>query len=535
MHPELKLCLKALNRAVYYVTREEDRVIREIDSALTNSPKNKAKVFVYSQPFGVIESQQLFTNWQTRSVGAAPPEQNPVAAFQKIYSDDSQDNKHFYIILDPERWLNDANCVRYILNILNQLRADPRIIKCLIFVGSRLVMPAKLQHFFQVIREKPLSDAEILENLSGVGQELKRPVPPGAEEWFRGLTSAEIETAIAQSIVKTKSDATNPKRIDQGIIQDFKRRRINNTELLELVNVDDTSFERVGGADRFKKWVDETKPSWTREGKKYGLKPPKGVLCVGVWGCGKSLSIKAMGNAWKLPVIQLELGKLRSSGVGDTEAAVYTVTSYLEAMAPCIAWVDEAEKSMAGGASSSFSDAGTTARTLGILSTWHQETKADVCMALTANSLRTLPVEFANRIDDKFFFDLPDTDTRVDILKILLRDETLLSAEDIKKFPLRKLAEASHKLVPREMGQAIRAALRRSFYDNKANLDPGILEAELKTRPRILNTMSSELKEVLDWVGWDNDLKEGIRARFASTKQSDATLAILEGGESSGK
>lgn len=538
MHPDLLLCLKSLNRAVYLVTEEEDRAIREIHDAMTSNEKNKAKVFVYTHPFGLIESSQLLANWQTRSLGNST-QGGPVEAFTKIYTDDSTDKKHFYIITDPERWLHETNNpagYRLMLNIIHQLRSDTRTIKCLIFISSRLYLPSRLQRYVQVIRDNPLSEEEISEYLASVSKDLAiggssgDPIPPGSARWFQGMTSYEIESAVAQSIVLTKTDPKNPKRLDRGIVQDFRRRRINSTELLKYVDVSDTDFTKVGGIDRFKKWVEETKASWTPAGKTFGLKPPKGVLCVGVWGCGKSLSVKAMGNQWKLPVYLLELGKLRSSGVGDTEAAAYKVISYLEALAPCIAWVDEAEKSMAGAASSSFSDSGTTARTLGILSTWHQETKAEVCLAMTANSLRTLPVEFANRIEDKFFFDLPDEDSRVSILKIQLREETTLTPADIKGFPLRQLAEAAEGLVPREMGQAVRTALRRSFHENKPNLDADILEAEFMTRPRIVNTMSDELKDVLDWVGWDKKLKEGIRARFASEKQSTSTLAILEGG-----
>jgi SpoVK/Ycf46/Vps4 family AAA+-type ATPase len=149
---------------------------------------------------------------------------------------------------------------------------------------------------------------------------------------------------------------------------------------------------------------------------------------------------------------------------------------------------------------------------------------------MTANSLKTLPPEFINRIEERFFFDLPSQEVRMDILKIHLLHETHLTAEDIATFPLLELAKASDNLVPREMWQAVKTALRRSFFAEKPKLDADILLDELKTRPRILRTMDAELKEVLDWVGWDPETQEGVRARFASSKQSNTTLAILKGG-----
>jgi SpoVK/Ycf46/Vps4 family AAA+-type ATPase len=196
----------------------------------------------------------------------------------------------------------------------------------------------------------------------------------------------------------------------------------------------------------------------------------------------------------------------------------------------CICWVDEAEKSFSGAQSSSYSDAGTTARALGILSTWHQETKAEVCLALTANSLKTLPVEFTNRISERFFFDLPSEDDRIEILKIHLKKFGNLTAEQIAEWNLRSLAETADGMVPREMEQAVDAALRKSFYEKKPGLDYDLFEQELRSKPRILKTMDAELKEVIDWVGYDEASRDGLRARYASTKQSTSTLKILKGG-----
>jgi len=246
------------------------------------------------------------------------------------------------------------------------------------------------------------------------------------------------------------------------------------------------------------------------------------VLAVGVWGCGKSLSVKAMGAAWQLPVVQMEMGKLRSSGVGESEANVYRACRLIESVAPCIVWLDEADKSLSGNASSAQSDAGTTSRTIGILSTWLQETKAPVCLAMTANSLTSMPAEFVNRMDERFFFDMPNEEERIEILKIHLKKVNA----DPEDYNLAMLAESSQRMVGREIEQAIYAAMVESFSQEKPKLDQDILKIELESKPRIHRTMVDEVQELIEWVGYDPDAKEGIRARFASDGKSESLRLI---------
>jgi SpoVK/Ycf46/Vps4 family AAA+-type ATPase len=229
-----------------------------------------------------------------------------------------------------------------------------------------------------------------------------------------------------------------------------------------------------------------------------------------------------MGHAWKLPVVQMEMGRLRSSGVGESEANVYRAVRLIEAVSPCIVWIDEAEKSLSGNQSSGASDAGTTSRTIGILSTWMQETTAPVCLAMTANSIKTLPLEFINRMDERFFFDLPSEDERMEILKIHLRK----AGQDPDSYDLATLAEKATNMVGRELEQAIYAAMIKSFKAKKAKLDEGILLDVIAKKPRIFRTMGDELKEILDWVGWDDEAQEGIRARLASAPSAERLKVI---------
>jgi len=230
-----------------------------------------------------------------------------------------------------------------------------------------------------------------------------------------------------------------------------------------------------------------------------------------------------MGAAWGLPIVRLEMGRLRSSGVGESEANVYRVIHIIESIGECVVWCDEAEKSLSGGQSSAQSDAGTTSRTIGILSTWLQETKTNLCFVMTANDVAKLPSEFVNRADERFFFGLPSDLDRVDILKIHLRK----LGQDTAKYNLADLSEKAQGMVGREIEQAIKSALMESFVQERDHLDEGLLGDELVTKPRILRTMVDEVRGLLEWVGFDETTQDGIRARFASIPEQGGGLKLV--------
>lgn len=520
MNPDLVFHLRSLTRCIYYVCDEEDELLKELEGALS---KHQNRIWVFNGAFGMVPLKALTANWKHRT-NMQPVAENILGTMQQIYKDDPRDEQNFYIITDPERWLKDDNIVRQLVNIVHHLHNDIQTIKIMIFVGPRRVIPDKLAQYFEVIHDKGLSAERTEALVKDTCSHLKRPVPHDPVKLFRGFSAYQIESAIAQSVIYTKKDPQGS-RVDPAYISDYRRRLLSKTDLVSYLDTSNFSFDQVGGQDRFKSWAMKARNAWTSEGQKYGLRPPKGVLCVGVWGCGKSLSVKAMGNAWKLPVIQMEMGRLRSAMVGESEANVYRALRIVESVSPCIVLIDEAEKSLSGNASSANSDAGTTSRTIGILSTWLQETTAPVTFAMTANSLKTLPVEFVNRMDERFFFDLPSEEERVDIIKIHL----VKARQDPSKFPLADLADKARAMVGREIEQSIYAALMDSFDAGAPALDEKILADQFMKKPRIYKTMADELKEVLTWVGYDEEVDEGIRARFAGNKRSETWKLLKDG------
>lgn len=524
MSTELLHHLRCLSRCVYFVTEEEDRFLLRLRDLLK---KYAHRTFVYNASFGLIGLDNLVKDWKNRAHAQEDKFLDIHDALIHVYRDDPKEQQSFFVFTDPERYLRDEHIVRRFLNILHQLHNDIQVIKMIIFVGQKVVIPDKLARYVEVVHDTGVTDEEITNILAQACQHLDIQPQADLTPLFRGLTSFEVGAAIAQSIVKTKKDGSGPKpkRIDPTFITNFRKRQLKKTDLVSYIDTAGFSFDDVGGADRFKKWARKTKAVWTAEGQKAGLEPPKGILAVGPWGTGKSLATRTLGGEWGLPLIQLEMGRLRSAAVGESEANVYRATRIIESVAPCIVWIDEAEKSLSGGQSSAQSDAGTGLRAIGILSTWLQETKAPVCLAMTANSLKTLPVEFVNRMDERFFFDIPSEEERIAILKIHLRQR----GQDPAKYNLSMLSEKCSNMVGREIWQCIKAAQIDSFDQGKAGIDEDVLAEHLSRKPRIIKTMVDEIKEVLDWVGYDPDVDDGIRARFASEPNRSGSLKIVSG------
>jgi len=224
-----------------------------------------------------------------------------------------------------------------------------------------------------------------------------------------------------------------------------------------------------------------------------------------------SLLCKALGNEWGLPLIQFDPSRVFSSRVGDSEHNIRRVLQIIENISPCILFVDEIEKGFAGMQSSTFSDAGVTARVIGSFLIWLQECTKPVFTIATSNAIQYLPPELISRFDETFFVNLPQFQERCEIFRIHIKK----ISRDPEKFHIEQLAQHSQDLSGREIEQVIRESLYDAFY-NKKEFDTGVILNVLERKTNLLTTMAEQLDFLLKWVGWDDVKKDGIRARFAS-------------------
>jgi ATPase family associated with various cellular activities (AAA) len=303
---------------------------------------------------------------------------------------------------------------------------------------------------------------------------------------LEGLTMFEAERSLARAIFEDgRLDGADLPRIRRT-----KETLIGGGGLLELVAAPE-GLDRVGGMARLKKWVRTRKAGFV--GADDGvLDPPRGLLLLGVQGCGKSLAAKALASSWGVPLFSLEAGRLLASYVGESERNLREALKRIERMAPCVLWIDEIEKAFASGRSSE-SDGGVSQRLLGALLTWMQEHRRRVFLVATCNSIDELPPELMRkgRVDEVFFVDLPDAGARAEIFRLHLSKRR----EDPARFDLEKLAEAADGFSGSEIEQAVVSALYEARGADLPLDGSALLVALRSTRP--LSVVRAEEVEAL--------------------------------------
>jgi SpoVK/Ycf46/Vps4 family AAA+-type ATPase len=281
-----------------------------------------------------------------------------------------------------------------------------------------------------------------------------------------------------------------------GLILEEKKRVIRKSGILEYHDAQQ-NLSDVGGLEHLKEWIRKRSVAFSEQARSFGLPPPKGVLLLGVQGCGKSLSAKAISQVWNLPLLRLDMGRIFSSLVGSSEENMRRAISTAESVAPAILWIDEIEKAFAG-TRGGDSDAGTSSRVFGTFLTWLQEKSAPVFVIATANNIATLPPELLRkgRLDEIFFVDLPTPEERKEIFRIHLRQRRRAP----EAVDLDALAAASEGFSGSEIEQAVVAALYDAFDHGRDLTTDDLLKATTASIP-LSKTMKEEIDRLRRWAG----------------------------------
>ncbi|HEU4753184.1 MAG TPA: AAA family ATPase, partial [Armatimonadota bacterium] len=271
----------------------------------------------------------------------------------------------------------------------------------------------------------------------------------------------------------------------------------------------------VGGLDILKDWVRKRTQSFGQRARDFGLPAPRGILLLGVQGCGKSLSAKAVASQWRLPLLRLDVGKVFGGIVGQSEENMRRAIRMSESIAPTILWLDELEKGFAGTQSSGISDGGTTARVFASFITWLQEKTAPVFVVATANRIEDLPPELMRkgRFDEIFFVDLPGEEERQEIFEIHIRKRK----RNPENFDLRQLAAASVGFSGAEIEQVIVGALYDAF-DQGRDITTEDLLANIHASVPLSRTMKEQISELRTWAS--------TRARNASSQTEKRPVPV---------
>ena len=266
-----------------------------------------------------------------------------------------------------------------------------------------------------------------------------------------------------------------------------------NREGLLHFEYDTAQFGDVAGLNRLKAWVNQRRAVFVGEQAPVGLDPPKGMLLLGVQGCGKSLAAKAVAGGFGVPLVRLDLGTMYNKFHGETERNLRESLRNAEALAPCVLWIDEIEKGIA----TSDTDDGVSRRVLGYLLTWMAERKAKVFLVATANQVEQLPAELLRkgRFDEVFFVDLPAAPVREDIFRLHFAKRKVECGE----FDLAALAQASKGFSGAEIEQGIVAALY-SAHAESAPLAQAHVLAELKATKPLSVLMAEKVDALRAWA-----------------------------------
>jgi len=293
---------------------------------------------------------------------------------------------------------------------------------------------------------------------------------------LRGLTRREVSQLVVDAVLG--DGVLSAKDIAKAA--EVKRRRLKQTGVLDYIPPPEVA-PRIGGMESLRSWLGRRSKAFTPKARAYGLEPPRGMLMLGVQGCGKSLMARYVAAQWKMPLLRMDVGALYDKYVGETERHLRQAFSMASAMAPCVLWIDEVEKAFASSMAGVASDAGLSLRMLGQLLTWMQEHTDAVFLVATANDVSALPPELLRkgRFDEVFFVDLPGAAARKEILRIHLGKRK----RDPKGFDLDRMVEASDGFSGAEIEQAIVSALYAAFNADRELTTDDVLSELSATRP----------------------------------------------------
>ena len=253
----------------------------------------------------------------------------------------------------------------------------------------------------------------------------------------------------------------------------------------------------MGGLEILKDWLGRRAAAFGEPARRFGLPEPKGLLLLGVQGCGKSLTAKAIASQWTLPLLRLDVGRIFSGLVGSSEENLRRAIRVAESAAPAVLWVDEIDKALAGAGSSDTADGGVSARILGTFLTWLQEKKAAVFVVATANRVEGLPPELLRkgRFDEIFFIDLPDARERADILAIHLRNR----GRDPAAFDVAQVAARANNFSGAELEQVVVEGLYLAFAQGGELATTHLLAAVAQTFPLAV-TLAEDVERLRVWA-----------------------------------
>jgi len=470
---EVETLIRARYVLIYIVTYEEERVIRKMQ----NFSLSERKFYYWTLSRGLLSSEG------ENMAGTSKPVD--ILTFIDNYK---KDGKSIFFLMDFHPFLKDPTIQSQIKNLAIKLRETSNNI---IFISPLLALPVELEKIIRVL-DYPLPDTEeieeLLQRLFSLRLSGEIPYRDIFIDACRGLTLRETERVMERIFsLQNKPDGSSIKEILEE-----KRQIIRKTSLLEFY-LPEENFEHIGGLLKLKNWLKKRGKAFTSIREGFSLDNPRGVLLLGVPGCGKSLVAKALSGEWKRPLLKLDTGRLFSPLMGSSEENLRKAINTTEAMAPAILWLDNIDRGFCGVQKST--DSGVSARIFGSFINWLQEKSSLVFVIATAGNIFDLPPEFLRkgRFDEIFFIDLPQYEERRKIFEIYT-DKWPLSGHDLDL-----LGRNSNGFSGFEIKKSIISALYDS-YEREEELSSRIILENMKTVVPLSDFLKGHISFMREWA-----------------------------------
>lgn len=393
---------------IIYINHFDSRVI---DDAIARAGEH-AKCVEFNNALGLID-------FKTK----VPMEECNLEQFLRLTMDDGFDQETYLILRDVHGELNDPKIIALLKRIAENNLYNDHYSETIFIVSEITVIPRELENYITVFDIPLPTTAEILTIIQNFIADMDITVDQDTIDdialSFKGLN----EFQIRQILNLAYQDGGCIDKDDKQLILKEKEQFIKKSGMLEIVNFQET-IDDIGGLENLKDWLKRKARIFDNLDKamKFGVDVPKGIMIIGMPGCGKSLTAKATASLFQIPLVRLDVGRLLGKYVGESEGNMRKALKLAEAISPCVLWIDEIEKAFAGvGGAGGGSDV--TTRLFGQFLTWMQEKENTVFIVATANDISHMPPEFLRkgRFDELFFVDLPNGEERRKILDIHLK------------------------------------------------------------------------------------------------------------------
>lgn len=419
--------------------------------------------------------------------------QNPLEVLAYILNSKKSGEKNIFVLDDINNHIDRDEVKLMFRKIAEATNNNTHAI----ILSSIYRLPAELEKYITVLQIPLPKRNELGEVLDIVAKqskvELKTNLRNRLIDAALGMTSMEADLAYCLASVKDGFDDKSPFTVSSE-----KEQIIRKSGILDYFPKNE-SLKDVGGMENLKEWLKKRQLAYDKEARDWGLKEPKGLLLLGVPGCGKSLIAKSIASSWNMPLLRLDVGKVFQGIVGSSEDNIRKAIATAEAVAPCVLWIDEIEKGLSGVQSSGATDGGVTSRIFSTILTWMQEKTAPVFVVATANNINQLPPELLRkgRFDEIFFVDLPSQKEKENIFSIHLQK----NRQNVSSFALDILAQKAEGFNGAEIEECVKEAMFTAYVESQeSNIAPKlqmihILHAIKNTVP-LSKTMEKQITDL---------------------------------------